>query len=139
MRAGFKSVYWPGRLELVGRHPHVYLDGAHNPAAAHVLVEEVLAAVGKGNLVAGVMADKDVGGLTRSLARAARRVWTVAPPDARALPAEDLAVWFRDAGVPAEPRQSLNIALAEACRDAGRKGTVLVAGSLYNIAPARRA
>ena len=34
---GIASVRWPGRLEKISDRPAVYLDGAHNPAAAREL------------------------------------------------------------------------------------------------------
>jgi dihydrofolate synthase / folylpolyglutamate synthase len=139
LRKGFAAVAWPGRLELAARRPDVFLDGAHNPGAAQAVAHEFLATRGQVYLVAGVMADKDVAGITRALSPAARRVWTVTPPDDRGLPAADLAAWFRSAGVPAEAAGSIRAALASAVREAGPQETVLVVGSLYNIAPARKA
>src|SRR5262249_54832653 len=37
VREAFGRVRSPGRLEIVGRHPLVLLDGAHNVAGAHAL------------------------------------------------------------------------------------------------------
>jgi len=139
LRRGLASVYWPGRLERVARHPDTYLDGAHNPDAALVVAHELLATGGRAELVIGIMADKDVANVTKALGPVARRVWTVTPPDARGLPAPDLAAWFQMVGIPAEPMPSFRTALEAATRSAGRRGTVLVAGSLYNIEPARAA
>ena len=34
---GLSNTVWPGRLEKLQAHPDVYLDGAHNPAAAREL------------------------------------------------------------------------------------------------------
>jgi len=139
MRRGFQGVSWPGRMERVAVSPQIFLDGAHNPAAAAAVAQEMLATRGKVHLVAGMMADKDVAGVVKALAPAAREVWTLCPPDARGLPAADLAAWFRDRGVPAHPERSSKIALARAIAGAGPRGTILVVGSLYNIAGARRA
>ena len=36
-REALAAVRWPGRLEIVARHPTVLLDGAHNPAGAEAL------------------------------------------------------------------------------------------------------
>lgn len=139
LRSGFRSVSWPGRLEKAARQPKIFLDGAHNPAAARAVAREMLATAGRVEMVAGVMADKDVEQITRNLGAAARRVWALTPPEKRGLPASGLAARFRAAGVPAEPRRSWEAALREAIQAAGRRGTVLVVGSLYNIAPARKA
>ena len=34
---GIANVRWPGRLEKISDRPAIYLDGAHNPAAAREL------------------------------------------------------------------------------------------------------
>ncbi len=64
VRRGLKSVPWEGRLEVVERGPVLLLDGAHNPAAAHVLAEYLMewrAARPESRviLVLGMMRDKD--------------------------------------------------------------------------------
>src|SRR3989338_10049723 len=41
IRDGLKNVKWSGRLEIVAENPIIILDGAHNPAAAKVLSEEL--------------------------------------------------------------------------------------------------
>ena len=145
-RAGYASVQWPGRLELVeagGRE--VLLDGAHNPAGAATLATAIdelgpLLRPGRATLVLAIMADKDVDGVIRALAASAllreARVICTAPPGGRALPADRLASrWSALAGRPAEaiaePAAALDAALA-----AG-DGPVVVAGSLYLVGAAR--
>lgn len=64
MRRGLESVVWEGRLEVAERGPVLLLDGAHNPAAAHVLAEyltEWRASRPESRviLVLGMMRDKD--------------------------------------------------------------------------------
>ncbi|TKB85485.1 MAG: bifunctional folylpolyglutamate synthase/dihydrofolate synthase [Nitrospira sp.] len=64
VRRGLESVVWEGRLEVVERGPVLLLDGAHNPAAAHVLAEyltEWCASRPESRviLVLGMMRDKD--------------------------------------------------------------------------------
>jgi dihydrofolate synthase/folylpolyglutamate synthase len=139
IRQGFKSAHWPGRMEMVSQKPKIYLDGAHNPTAVHALLREWNSRSKKVYLVVGIVRDKDVSGMCREFARAAKAVWTVAPPDPRALPAKELAKHFQAWGVKAEPQAGFRPALQKAVQAAGTRGTVLVAGSLYNIAPARRA
>jgi len=136
---GFKCARWPGRMEIVSQKPKIYLDGAHNPAAVRALIREWHSRSEKVYLVAGIVRDKDVKGMCQEFAKAAKTVWTVAPPDPRALPAKELAECFQAAGVKAEPQTGFQSALQKAVQAAGTRGTVLVAGSLYNIAPARRA
>ncbi|ULA62852.1 MAG: hypothetical protein LZF86_80021 [Nitrospira sp.] len=64
VRRGLKSVPWEGRLEVVERGPVLLLDGAHNPAAAHVLAEyltewRAMRPESRVILILGMMRDKD--------------------------------------------------------------------------------
>lgn len=157
-RAGYASVRWPGRMELVeasGRD--VLLDGAHNPAGAATLaaaLDEMVPFLGPGTptLVLAIMADKDVDGVIRALAGAAylreARVICTAPEGGRALPAADLAArWEALTGRPAEargdPAAALDAALSTGSgpvtgtATATVTGPVIVAGSLYLVGAAR--
>jgi dihydrofolate synthase/folylpolyglutamate synthase len=95
-RAGYASVRWPGRLELIavggsgvgplaagaspgsdgapsGAGREVLLDGAHNPAGAATLSEALddmapFLSPDRPTLVLAIMADKDVDGVIRALA-----------------------------------------------------------------------
>ena len=155
-RRGYASASWPGRLELLqvgGRD--VLLDGAHNPAGAATLAEALddlrpFLAGGPGaplTLVMGAMADKDVAGVVRALARSGAlegaRIIATQVDTPRALPAEALAARWRDA-LPAalvEVVASVDAALDRAV-DGGigvsSAGPVVVAGSLYLVGEARR-
>jgi len=62
---GLQRVVWEGRLECVGHEPLAYLDGAHNPASAQVVVEFLTRVKADPPdrrliLVLGMMRDKNV-------------------------------------------------------------------------------
>lgn len=64
VRRGLQSVQWEGRLDVLERGPVLLLDGAHNPAAAHVLAEylaewSATRPEARLILVLGMMRDKD--------------------------------------------------------------------------------
>ena len=64
VRRGLQSVQWEGRLDVLERGPVLLLDGAHNPAAAHVLAEylaewSATRPEARLFLVLGMMRDKD--------------------------------------------------------------------------------
>jgi dihydrofolate synthase/folylpolyglutamate synthase len=155
-RAGYASVRWPGRLELLelieaaGRE--VLLDGAHNPAGAATLAAAVddlapFLAAGRATLVLAIMADKDVDGVVRALAesrllREARVICTT-PSGGRAMPAGELAArWAAAAaqrGVVSRPETVSDpaAALDAALASGSGSGPVIVAGSLYLVGAAR--
>jgi dihydrofolate synthase/folylpolyglutamate synthase len=136
-RAGYGTVRWPGRLELVvaaGRE--LLLDGAHNPAGAATLAEALddmapLLRPGRPTLVLAIMADKDVDGVILALAastylRGARVICT-SPAGGRAMPADQLAArWESLAGWPAEavaePAAALDAATSSASARSTRSG-----------------
>lgn len=141
----------PGRLERIAESPPTYLDAAHNPAGAAALAESLPAVSGGRRVIAclAILADKDAAAMIAALAPALERaVCTELPaaaleghgrPGARSHPAAELARLCEEAGLVAEPRPDLAIAL-----DRGRalaleppEGALLVAGSHYAIAPAR--
>jgi len=67
---GLGATLWPGRIEIVERHPMVILDGAHNPDSAQSLARELapLAFGKKIALVVGCSADKDLASILGPLA-----------------------------------------------------------------------
>jgi dihydrofolate synthase / folylpolyglutamate synthase len=129
---GVSGTRWPGRLQLLPGRPPLLLDGAHNPAGAQALAEEL-----RGRppfvLLFGVMADKDVAAMGRTLFPLARAVVLTRVRQERAATPREIR---RRVGPPAagaleEPQ--LGRALDRARRLAGPSGLVVVAGSLYLI------
>jgi dihydrofolate synthase/folylpolyglutamate synthase len=136
IREGIRRVKWPGRLELVRRAPRVYLDGAHNIAAARRLREFIdrYFAGQEVWLVFGVMRDKDVREIVETLFPAASRLILTRAAQARALEPEAIAgLW--PAGK-AELTQSVQEALARV-KEAPAGAVVFVTGSLFVVGEAR--
>ena len=133
---GFGALTSPGRLQLIGTDPIVYVDAAHNPHGAAALVAAVTESFDFAELalVIGVLEEKDVSGLLAALAPIAHRV-TVTPVDSpRSMSSDDLRRVAEDEipGTPIELADSLPEALEEArgwaMRAEGR--AVLVVGSV---------
>jgi dihydrofolate synthase/folylpolyglutamate synthase len=131
---GIENTRWEGRLELVGTRPRFYLDGAHNAAGAEVLKAFIRNDLRvRPVLVFAMMKDKAVGRAVRLLFPQAKKIILTSIPYARAARPEgilSLAGPFRKKIV-IEP--SLERALALARREAGPRGIVLAAGSLYLV------
>ena len=135
---GIAEVSWEGRLEAVGRRPLVLLDGAHNEEGALALAAYARSLKGPLILVFAVMKDKAVRRIAGALFRRPRRVVLTSIPFARACRPEDVAARalpFRRKLV-LEP--DLAQALVLARREAGPKGTVLIAGSLYLVGEVKK-
>ncbi|MFC7364699.1 MULTISPECIES: bifunctional folylpolyglutamate synthase/dihydrofolate synthase [Bhargavaea] len=92
LRKGAENAFVPGRFEEV--LPGVYLDGAHNPAAAEALVRTIRERFGNEtqvNLMIGILARKDFRQVIRILEPVAASVTFVDFADADAAPAVMLA------------------------------------------------
>ncbi|MFT4232372.1 MAG: folylpolyglutamate synthase/dihydrofolate synthase family protein, partial [Leucobacter sp.] len=96
---GLGQLTSPGRLQLIGTDPVVYVDTAHNPHGAEALVRAVEESFRFEELaiVAGVLAEKDAFGVLSALAPIAHRV-TLTPVDSpRSSDAHDLREIAEDA------------------------------------------
>jgi dihydrofolate synthase/folylpolyglutamate synthase len=141
VRGAFAGATVPGRLEVVGRHPLIVLDGAHNPAAAEALTAALPEAFAweRLRLVVGVFANKDLEGIAGRIAPLADEVFACATTSVRARPAEEVADAFSRRGVATQVFPDVQGALDAARADAGEGDLILVTGSLYTVADARRA
>jgi dihydrofolate synthase/folylpolyglutamate synthase len=134
VRAGLETVRWPGRLDVVSRDPLVILDGAHNPAAAAALAEEI-GRLGRGRhvrLVFGAMRDKDSGSMWRALRRVVDDVVCTAPDLPRALAPERLAETI-GSDCPVHVRATPADAVTELLASASPMDLILVTGSLFLV------
>ncbi len=141
---GLRTVDWPARLQVLTRGPlaelvppgsTLFLDGAHNEAAAMVVAQWARQAAGRRplDLVCGMRATKDTARFFAQLAPVARRVRTVAiPDDALSVPPADLASTARAAGIAdAAPTTDLAAAIADLAMSSATASRILICGSLY--------
>ena len=147
LEEGLRQLTVPGRLQLIGTEPVVYVDAAHNPHGAEVLARAVTESFGFDELavVVGVLADKDAGGVLEALAPIADALILTPVDSPRSLDLEQLVGVARAAGFETtgagndgsgerdlEVAVSLPVAL-EAARDWASQSPgrgVLVAGSV---------
>ncbi len=139
----FAAVRVPGRLEVVGRHPLVVLDGAHNVAGMTVLaraLEEDLAVPGDTVAVVGMLSGRDpVAMLDLLLTAGVRSVVVCSPPSPRALAATVVAEAAAGLGMDVSVVEGPADALRDAVGRVAGDGRVVACGSLYVVAEARRA
>ena len=140
---GLTRVYWPGRLEKWPSQPDqppLWLDGAHNPAAAKALLaslDHMRAGRAPLVMVVGVMADKEISTLLGLLLPAADQVVYSRPVYSRAAAPEKLAAAAPPDAPPGEIEPDLGRAIERARELAGPAGVVLVTGSLFTVGEAR--
>jgi dihydrofolate synthase/folylpolyglutamate synthase len=141
MRRALTEVRWPGRMEVVSRKPTVMLDGAHNPAAAEALAIALHESFlwERLHLVIAVSGNKDLQGIVTELAPLADIVYVARNESERSGDAAPLAERFAAEGTAADVYDSVAAALAAARAAADAADLILVTGSLYTVADARRA
>lgn len=134
---GLREVFWPGRLEIVGKDPLVILDCAHNRSSARNLVESIVRIFPHKNvtLILGASEDKDRAGICEELNRIAGRVIATKAdhPRAHEFSREELNVLF--ANKPSACLSSVEEALASVADPAG---IILITGSIFLVSEARR-
>ena len=136
---GLRGAHWPGRFEVLQRDPLLVLDGAHNPGGMERLTE-TLAEFDYDDLhvVAGAMVDKDHAGIAAALPEPAHVV--ACQPDVDRAETEEVVAraFERETDAVVESRHDVDGALDMALDAADSDDCVLVTGSLYAVAEARR-
>jgi dihydrofolate synthase/folylpolyglutamate synthase len=139
--AAFEAVRVPGRLEVLGRHPLLLVDGAHNVAGMTALglsLTEEFALYGDTVVVVGMLSGRDPSAMLAALAPAGvSTVVACAPDSSRAIPAQDVADAARALGLVAHVEPNVRTALSLARGMVDADGLVVVAGSLYVVGDAR--
>jgi dihydropteroate synthase len=134
---GLRNAHWPGRFEVLDREPLVVLDGAHNPGGCESVAATLSTfAYDDLYLVVGAMQDKDHAGMAAALPDA-DVVYPCRPDLDRAETAAVLASAFEN-GSEVETHTAVADAVDAALDAADDGDAVLVCGSLYVVAEARR-
>ncbi|VVB99670.1 UDP-N-acetylmuramoyl-tripeptide--D-alanyl-D-alanine ligase [uncultured archaeon] len=122
------------RMQALSSSPKVVADCGHNPEAAFTVASEVYKMREKPKiLLFSAMNDKDYPQVLRIMRPHFDSAVLTHVPLARAASLSELGAAARSAGVDAISVKSPKKALATAKRLAGRKGLVVIAGSIYLI------
>lgn len=147
---GLRKVEWPARLQRLTRGPlvalapdgaEVWLDGGHNPHAAHAIAQALADFEERSEkplyLICGMLKTKDAEGYFAPFRGLARHVTTLnIPGEAASRGAGELYDAARRAGLEASPADDLEDAMMQVAGWArGRPGEgsprILICGSLY--------
>ena len=136
---GVASARMPGRFEVVRQRPLTILDGMHTPLAARRFREALdgVAVPRRRVWVIGMLAGKDIDAILEPLLGEGDEVIVAPPPTQRAADVTDLVRAVRAIGATAQRAASVGAAIDLASEQAGDRGAVIVAGSLYTVAAAR--
>jgi dihydrofolate synthase/folylpolyglutamate synthase len=128
---GLKKVHWPGRFQILKKWPLILIDGAHNPAGAKALraaIQETYPE--KYTLIFGCQEGKDFQKVMKELESFAGKIIFTRSSHKFAADPRYLYNHFTRMRVPMEVTYSPK----EAVKKWGRKGPLLVSGSLYLVA-----
>ncbi|MCX8037059.1 MAG: Mur ligase family protein [Candidatus Sumerlaeia bacterium] len=143
VRSGVRRVSWPGRIEYLGGRPPLILDGAHCPLSAAALADALRESWPEHRPVFlfSLLDDKPVEAVAGPIACAfpGAPVVVFRAPGPRGCPAEILAATLRTIGVVAETADTALDALRKGRRRAAPNSILVAFGSLYSIAPLRKA
>jgi dihydrofolate synthase/folylpolyglutamate synthase len=135
------TVKMPGRLEVVGRHPLILVDGAHNVAGMEALAAALtdgFAVDGPTVGVIGLLRGRDPSAMLAAIAPIGiRTLFACAPDSPRAIAPEVIAEAGRALGLDVEVAGSVGDAVLAARSQVPDDGMLFVAGSLYVVADAR--
>lgn len=138
LRRGLADATLPGRFQLLPGLPGLILDVAHNPQAAAVVRENLAAlrAAARTIAVVGMLRDKDIVGVLRTVAPLITQWHLVTLNGPRGATAAELAQALRAVGVKGPWREHRGVAPAfAAARDeAGEDDKILVFGSFVTVA-----
>lgn len=141
LRAGFVSVRWPARIEVVGHSPTIVVDGAHNADSMQKLAQALRASFTMHRLIVvlSVARDKDLVGIARALADVDMVILTrmISP---RAATLEELQAVFAEhvPQVRIEAASDSSSAMELALDLAESSDLICAAGSLYLAAEVLR-
>lgn len=141
LRAGLRAVQWAARLQVVGHHPRIVIDGAHNADSMQKLALALADTFTWRQLIVvlGIAQDKDLPGIARALSNAVAVILTRANNPRAATPEKLHAVFAEHA-----PHVRLlsipdsSAALDTAVSLAGADDLICATGSLYLAGEALR-
>ncbi len=139
---GLRTAIWPGRLQRLDNGPlaahlnpgwELWLDGAHNAAAADMLAQVASTWEEKPlHLIFGALASRDPADFLARLAPHACHLHGITiPGEETAMGADDIVRAARSVGMAASLSASVSDALTAIARTTAGPGRILICGSLY--------
>ncbi len=122
IREAISTTQFPGRFELLRREPDIIIDGAHTPEGMRLL-KSALVKLYPGQkplFLLGILKDKNIETLVRTITPIARKVICVAPHSDRSLEPEALCNLIRGLGTPANHMDSIEAGFLALLEQAGK-------------------
>lgn len=139
VQKGMAAARFPARFEVLGEHPTIILDGAHNPDGMAALARTAKdCGLSRPVAILGMMRDKQVEQAVEKIAPLCKAVFTLTVDSPRAMSAKELKdIVSRDCP-DVRPCKSPEQAFSLAKERAGKNGSILICGSLYLASEMRK-
>lgn len=135
---GLEETTWPGRLEKLSDNPRFYIDGAHNDDGVRRLIESLQDFKYNRLIVGiGIMADKDISYMVKSLKTVADIIITTEIDYYRSAKAENLYNILKDEFQNVYMESKLEDAIELAKGFADDEDLIIFCGSLYMVGEVR--
>nr|CRH06201.1 Folylpolyglutamate synthetase [Candidatus Magnetococcus massalia] len=133
MGQGVAQVRWPGRLERVSQRPEIWLDGAHNPAAAEQAAAFFAREVRPTIMLFAAMTDKDLEAMVAPWGGLVDEVILCDGLGDRAMATERMVEPWQARGITTWQAEDAATALALARQRVVPEGRIIASGSLYLV------
>ena len=135
---GLSCVQWPGRFQILHRHPFLVVDGAHNVESMRRLVENLKASFCYDHiyLILGVSQDKDIAGIVQELLVLSPRVIVTQSHHPRAASPSVLSAEFSHHAIDTRIIPAVCDALEQVSHEASPEDVICITGSLFVVAEA---
>ena len=140
IQVGFANAFWPGRFEIAQKSPPIILDCAHNRDSAlklRLTLEEYYPGR-TAILIFGASEDKDIEGMLTELMPVVQELIVVKSFHPRAIDPTLLVEMAQSYRQPMQVIEQIPEALDRAIASAGERSLVLVTGSIFVVAEARK-
>ena len=137
---GMRTVEWPGRLEMLSKMPLVYYDGGHNPQCVQAIADWFRSEQFAGmhlTIIAGIVNNKDYRAMLQILSTLTDDLYFYRFDNKRAIADDETDRLCEEFGL--KRIYNLEQECAAYCAKAGKNDILLVTGSLYLAAEAKKA
>ncbi len=141
IRDGLRTVFWPGRMEVVRQSPTIVLDGAHNEAAISVLAADIRELVSEPDhrfVLFGALRDKNVDAALSILNSVFPSIGLCASSSPRAVPVDALVEKAQQGFQTATAYPTIAAGMNAWLARAGIDDVLVITGSLTVVAEARQ-
>jgi dihydrofolate synthase/folylpolyglutamate synthase len=135
LRSVLKSSMWPGRLQVIRRHPDILFDVSHNADGISHTIDTFMKIKNNGRLITliGLVQDKDFKRIAGMISKISDYIFVTEPDTHRKLDGEILSSAFRELSASPVFIKDFQGAFETAKGVLGTNDTLLVIGSHYLI------